>query len=743
MRVLMWFTIGFATACALSAYLGIGIWICILLVPVAAILFVLKKTTTRISSVLLIGVAAGMLWTAGYNYFYLNAARNYDGKKIVSSATVSDYSYQTDYGVAVEGKTTLDGKDFHIKLYYPKGAELKPGDMIQGEIRFRLTTNDSRQGATHHQGDGIFLLAYFDEKATVQKAEGMDWRFFGAYLRRGISQLLADIFPEDTLAFATALLLGDTSLLDYETDTDFKISGIRHVIAISGLHVSILMSVVYVFSGRRRYLSALIGIPVLLVFAAVVGFTPSVVRACIMQGLMLLALFFNKEYDPPTSLAFAALTMLCVNPMQITSASFQLSCGCLVGIFLFYEKIDQYLLKVLKAPKGKGLRANIIRWFSGSVSITLSTMITTTPLSAAYFGTVSIVGVLTNLLTLWVIAFVFCTIALACMMALIWMPVAKLIAWVASVPIRYIMIVAKLLADLPFSAVYTCSIYVVMWLVMCYLLLTVFLLAKRKCPWVLTGCVALGLILAIGLSWIDLGYQNYRVTVFDVGQGQSILFECDNKRYLVDCGGDSNRTAAERVTHSLLSRGITRLDGIFVTHFDEDHAGGVPLLLTSIDADVLYLPQVADNGTVRKELETGNNHIYWIDRYGELNFGKMKFTLIPGEHETKENERSMCILFQTENCDILITGDRSAVGEKALLEDIHLPKLELLVVGHHGSKSATSMELLHAASPNTAVISVGKDNFYGHPTEDVLYRLRLFSCSIWRTDMDGTVVFEG
>lgn len=743
MRILMWFTIGFAAACALSAYLGIGIWLCLLTVPIAIVLFVLKKTAAKIGAVLLVGVAVGMLWTAGYNYFYLNAARNYDGEKIVADATVSDYSYQTDYGVAVEGRTMLDGKTFRIKLYYPVDTALEPGDRIQGEIRFRLTTNDSRQGATHHQGDGIFLLAYVDEKAVVQKAENTHWRFFGAYLRREISQLLKAAFPEDTLAFATALLLGDTSLLDYETDTDFKISGIRHVIAISGLHVSILMSVVYVFSGRRRYLSALIGVPVLFVFAAVVGFTPSVVRACVMQGLMLLALFFNKEYDPPTALAFAVLSMLCVNPMQITSASFQLSCGCLVGIFLFYERIDQYLLKVLKAPKGKGFKADIIRWFSGSVSITLSTMITTTPLSAAYFGTVSVVGVLTNLLTLWVVAFVFCAVALACVMALIWLPGARLIAWVASVPIRYVMIVAKLLADLPFSAVYTCSIYIVIWLVMCYLLLTVFLLSKRKCPWLLAGCVAFGLILAIGLSWIEPGYQNYRVTVFDVGQGQSILFECDNKRYLVDCGGDSNRTAAETVSHSLLSRGITRLDGIFVTHFDDDHAGGVPLLLTSIDTDVLYLPQVEDNGTVRSDLEKGDQKIHWIDRYAELELGSMKFTMIPGEHETNDNERSMCILFQTGNCDILITGDRSGVGEKALLEDIHLPKLELLVVGHHGSKSATSMELLHATTPKTAVISVGKDNYYGHPTEDVLYRLRLFSCSIWRTDLDGTVVFEG
>lgn len=743
MRVLMWFTIGFAAACTLSVYLGIGWWICLLAVPAAVLLFLRKDHKAKVVAVILVGISVGMLWITGYNHMYLNIARNYDGKKIVASATVSDYSYETDYGVAVEAKTTLQGKDFRTKLYLQTKTPLEPGDMVSGEFRFRLTTDDSLQGGTYHQGDGIFLLAYVDEKAEVQNAEETNWRFFGAYLRNNISQLLKNIFPGDTLAFANALLLGDSSLLDYETDTDFKLSGIRHVIAISGLHVSILMSVVYVVTARKRYLSALIGIPVLFIFAAVVGFTPSVVRACIMQGLVLAALLFNKEYDPPTALAFAVLTMLCVNPMQIVSVSFQLSCCCLVGIFLLYQPLNQYFLNVLKVPKGRGLKADVIRWISGSISITLSTMVITTPLSAAYFGTVSIVGIITNLLTLWVIAFIFCSIALACVMALVWLPLAKLIAWVVSIPIRYVILIAKLLAGFPFSAVYTCSVYIVVWLVMCYLLIAAFLYGKRKYPIAFAGCIAIGLILAIALSWVDPGYDNYRVTVYDVGQGQSILFESGGKRYLVDCGGDSNKTAADTVAHALLSRGITRLDGIIVTHYDDDHAGGMPLLLTSIAADTLYLPQTEDRGTVRTDLENAGYKIYWVDCYAQLDAGDAKFTLIPGEHETKDNERSMCILFQAENCDILITGDRSSVGEKALMEDIRLPELELLVVGHHGSASSTSLELLQATKPKAAIVSAGADNYYGHPSEDVLYRLRLFHCNIWRTDLDGTVVFEG
>ena len=208
-------------------------------------------------------------------------------------------------------------------------------------------------------------------------------------------------------------------------------------------------------------------------------------------------------------------------------------------------------------------------------------------------------------------------------------------------------------------------------------------------------------VLAIILSWVDLGAENYRVTVFDVGQGQSVLFECDNKHYLVDCGGESDKTAADTVAHSLLSRGITHLDGVFLTHFDTDHAGGLPLLLTSIPADTLYLPDIEDNGTIRRTLEKSNNQIYWINKYAVLEMESMRFTMIPGEHKTRDNERSLCILFQTENCDILITGDRSEIGEKALMEDIALPELELLIAGHHGSASSSCLVLVQIILTDT------------------------------------------
>ena len=103
----------------------------------------------------------------------------------------------------------------------------------------------------------------------------------------------------------------------------------------------------------------------------------------------------------------------------------------------------------------------------------------------------------------------------------------------------------------------------------------------------------------------------------------------------------------------------------------------------------------------------------------------------------------MCILFQGENCDILITGDRDIAGEAALLQQADLPKLELLIAGHHGANDSTGFELLYETKPEAAVISVSADNFYGHPARSVLERLSLFGTKVFRTDLHGTIIFRG
>lgn len=744
MRKLMWFTIGFTLACGLSVYFGIVLYLAAFGVAFGAACFFIRHNRRNIFLFIALGITVGALWQWGYEQHRIAPLKQYDTQTLQSEIAVSDYSYETDYGVAADGKILLADQNYNVRVYLNSPENLSPGDVLKGSFRLRLTTPDSIQGSTYHQGNGIFLLAYADENVLVSSAQTVPVLFYSAVLRKNITDILDNIFSDDVLAFARALLLGDSSLLTYADDTAFKISGIRHVIAVSGLHVSILFTLVYLFSGKRRGLTAFFGIPILIIFAAIAGFTPSIVRACIMQGLMITALLFNKEYDPPTSLSFAVLAMLIVNPLTVTSVSFQLSVGCIVGIFLFYQPLNAYFLRKAGDPKGYTAKTRIIRWLCASVAVSVSATVATTPLSAAYFGTVSLVGVLTNLLTLWVVSFIFYGIMVCCLLGVFAMPAAVFLGKIVAVPICYVLWIARLMSKPHFAALYTCNIYVVLFLIFAYALFAVMLLSKKKRPVLFSSCLVAGLLTTLFFSWLTPKLDHYRVTVFDVGQGQAVLFQSQNKAYLVDCGGDNGEMAADTVAGELLSQGIYHLDGVILTHYDNDHAGGLQNLLTRVSAETLYLPDISDSGKIKNELSKQyTNSIRWITEQTQISEKDMKFTLIAGEQHSDENESCLCVLFQRENCDILITGDRNISGEAELLEQTQLPKLDALIVGHHGSGSATGLPLLQATKPDVAIISTGKDNGYGHPAKEVLNRLKLFRCHICRTDQDGTILIRG
>ena len=192
----------------------------------------------------------------------------------------------------------------------------------------------------------------------------------------------------------------------------------------------------------------------------------------------------------------------------------------------------------------------------------------------------------------------------------------------------------------------------------------------------------------------------------------------------------------------LLSQGVTTLDGVIVTHYDADHAAGVPGLLSRVNTKKIYLPDIADDGELKKILsETYLDKVQWVRENTSVADAISALTLIAAPVDvTEENESSLCVLFQPENCDILIIGDRGKTGEKALIQSLELPQIELLVAGHHGASNSTSFELLCAVQPETVVISTGGK--YSHPSGDVLHRLELFGCDVWRTDLHGTLIFR-
>ena len=739
----MWFTMGFGLVCAFCAYF----WVTRnLMLPALGFLgffgaFLLggrRFRKLKIGAAICLGCAVGLMWFQWYNVSYLSHATNLEGQLASVTARCTDYSYETDYGSAVETLLYLDDKPVRAKLYLNNHVPMEPGDVIKGVFEMHITTPEGEKESMNFSGKGIFLMGYQEEDAELIKVSSVPFWVYPALWRQNLKDLINSAFPEDVSGFAQALLLGDRTGIDYETNTAMKVSGFLHVVAVSGLHVTILFTLIYMLCLKRRFLVALIGIPVMVIFAAIAGFSPSVTRAAIMMILMMLAMLVDRDYDGPTELAFASLVMLMVNPLVITSASFQLSVASVASIFLFRDNIQDWLCRLWSERKYRFIR----KWTTTSVALTVSSMTLTTPFVAYYYGTISLVSVLTNVLALCVISFVFYGIMVVCLMGLIAPGIASAVAWAVSWPIRYVLVIAKWFASIPLAAVYTKSVYIVLWLVFCYVLLSVFLFSRKRRPKIMLCCMVLGLCLAITASWAELATDDCRMTALDVGQGQCILLQSEGKTYLVDCGGTYDQDAADLAAETLLSQGISRIDGLILTHYDRDHSGGVPYLLKRIHCDSLIVPKVVDENHVLETIEPlVDGDTIFVDRDMMLTYGGTELQIFGPVTVDSGNDSCLAVLFRSANCDILITGDRSTTGEWVLMKTAGLPELDILVAGHHGSKHSTGVELLEVTKPKIVVISVGR-NSYGHPAPELLERLEEVGALVYRTDIHGNIILR-
>lgn len=747
MRRLCWFTVGAAIAALSSIYLFWEadrnfILLGTLVLFLASVFAGVKFRRIRLMIPLSLGLLAGFLWFAVYQNTYISPIRSLDGQTVPLEIEVSTFSEESRYSMTCDGRLFYSGKTYKVRVYFSDDVSAKPGDILRSDFRLRLTAPGAQKESAYYQGNGIFLVASQKGDCSVIHCDRITPKTFPQYLAKSMKESIEIWFPSDTAPFAKALLLGDTSDLDYVTDTALKISGIRHVAAVSGLHIAMLYGLIVFVLGQRKKIATFIALLVLAVFASAAGFTPSVTRACIMTGLMAISMMLNREYDAFTALAFACLVMIGWNPFVVTSVSFQLSVASVLGILLFAGKLFAAINTRLSAL-GKSKLGKIIGGFlASSLAVTVSAMSFTTPLSIYYFDMVSIIGIVTNLLTMWCISFIFCGISLVCMIGYFLPAAAQIAADGISVLIRFTLFTARALARFPLAAVYTASKYILVWIAVCYILFAIFFLVKKKGGLYLTAVSILCFIWAISCSWLIPRQDNSRLEVIYVGEGQSILLQSRGETLLIDCGGSDDANAANNTAQALLSMGIRKLDHIAVTHYDRDHVGGIANLLTRVEACQLLLPDQEDKGFLETIPYYPKEQILRISEDTQFTLGSANVTLFkPGNYKT-ENENCMCILFEAENCVILVTGDRGKQGEKQLIREHDLPDTDILIAGHHGSKNSTSQELLDAVTPEVVVVSCGINNSYGHPAQELLDRLEENHCEIYRTDLQGNIVIR-
>ena len=261
-------------------------------------------------------------------------------------------------------------------------------------------------------------------------------------------------------------------------------------------------------------------------------------------------------------------------------------------------------------------------------------------------------------------------------------------------------------------------------------------------------CAAIGL--AASFLFTAWTFQSGELTVaaLDVGQGQSVLLRSGHYLTLVDCGGDGPDNAGDVAADYIQSLGCTSLDLLVVSHYHEDHANGIPQLMKRMDVKSIALPDVEVGDPLRNEIlalaKEQSVEIWMVRDDTHVFLGEdQELILYPPMYGGEEtNELGLTVLASCGDCDVLLTGDMGSQTETELLEYTPLPDIELLIVGHHGSKYSTGEELLQTLRPETAIISVGENNSYGHPAKETLERLEQQGTQVYRTDLQGTVVIR-
>ena len=293
MRKLVLFAVPFALA-VLSLYLfsavhmliGAGIGLLLFLIAVRS------KWRRRIQALIaLAGLCLGFVYCAAYTQIFVQPVQQLDGQTCEASALICDYPEPTQYGCRVAAEVPLEGRRVRTLLYLDTaGLDLKPGDRVQTRLELhRSDRTKNGEESLYYQAKGIRLIGYARGEAETVPASRVPLRLWPVLFSRALRDILAKAMPAGTAGLVQALLTGDRSGLSYAQMSDMKMAGVSHMIAISGMHVSILLGFFTLLTGRRRLLTALLGIPLVLFFVLATGASPSVVRAAVMQIIFLIA----------------------------------------------------------------------------------------------------------------------------------------------------------------------------------------------------------------------------------------------------------------------------------------------------------------------------------------------------------------------------------------------------------------------------------------------------------------------
>ncbi len=738
---LLLFTAGFAAALLAGVYLPFQGWTLYAGLGLLAVwlgLTLIKRATNPRR--VLLGMGLALLWLTAYGAVFHAPAEALENRTVRLQAVVEDWPEATDYGLRIPVRAgEEDGRKVKA-LFYGEAdlAGLRPGDTLACVACCTPANRVRGEESLYNTSRGILLHIQSYGEVTVTRAQGIPPRYALTILAGSVRDRIDQLYPADQAAFLKALLTGDKSGLSDSLTHSFNRVGLGHVVVISGLHVTFLLGLLSFFIKPKGKLSLLVLLAALIAFSVMTGNAPGTVRAVVLSGVMLLGQYLGRDSHPMAALSLGLLVLLTANPYAIANPGLQFSFLATAGIFLWSQPWTARWLKGV--PKRYRKRAAPLL---SLLAVSLGSMVLTVPLSALYFGRFSLLAPLSNLLTGWAVSLAFAGGMLSLPLSVLVPPLGHAAAGLVGLPIRFVLWYAEKAGRLSLAALTMDSGYFALWAGFVYLILCLYLFVpvKGKRPIVPVCACVVTLCLSAVLTVQTARRSDLTVTVLDVGQGQSVVLTSGNTTALVDCGG--TKAPGDTAATCLQSVGKGTLDLLVLTHFHEDHAGGVPELMGRVRVKAMALPDVDRDSPLRREIEAlakdQGTEVHYITETTQVALEKAVLTLHPplsGSRET--NEQCLALVCTSGDWDALITGDMPREEEQRLAARGILPDAELLVAGHHGSKYSTSQELLEAVRPEWAVISVGY-NTYGHPAQETLDRLAALDITCYRTDQRGSV----
>lgn len=703
------------------------------------------------------------------NAFDKEQGLDLDGKTVTAVGRVTAIEKRKD-GMRVlqvkdcvldEGGTEIQ----RLQVYLPKEQSEQPLS-LGNQVRIGGTISSMQ--AAHNPGEFDYRLYYrslgitygmFGENCQLLDDERYIYR--EVIRRAGVwaSEMLERTAKEEAGVYQ-AVLLGDQKGMNEELRNLYQKNGIAHLLAVSGLHLSMVSMAVY---GTLRKLgmgygkAGIAGGAVLFSYGILTGSSPSVIRALIMGLCGFLAAYLGRTYDLLSALSLAAFWIFWENPYQICQAGVQLSFGAVLGIGWLSPK----LLSLI--PEKKTETSRFLCGVQG-VLVSLSIQIVTVPIVLYHFFQYPVYGIILNFLVIPLMGVLVASGSAGILFGSIHQTLGHFVMGSGHYILVWYEVCCGIFERFPFAV--WISGRPEIWEIGCY---------YGAVCWLVLGMEELRekgrikrnrmlLVLFMGglLFMPPIQSHGLTATFLDVGQGDGICIRSGKEVILVDGGSsDEKNLGKNRLVPFLKSQGIQRISCVVVSHGDMDHISGLLYLFEQepdIEIETLMLPAAAMNPEAGSGYEKLMSlalkrgiFVKWMEAGDRMTFGEAEMTCLYPAGEIKEqkeldmNEHSLVLQITCGWFQMLLTGDMSKNGEQEILKKFppeSLSNIQVLKVAHHGSDSSTGEEWLKAVSPRWAVISCGKGNRYGHPHKEVMDRLLRQNVQILQTEKEGAITLR-